>query len=95
MDAWRNQRNQERLAKLPPDKREVAQNDMNQRRAMMEEMRKLTPEQRQAKFQEMMNDPAMQEKMEENQAKRDSKNTPEQRLKRFKRYVERKRELNK
>lgn len=95
MDAWREQRTQERLAKLPPDKRVEAQAEIDQRKSMFEEMRKLTPEQRQAKFQEMMNDPAMQEKMEENQAKRDSKNTPEQRLKRFKRYVDRKRELRK
>lgn len=94
-DAWREQRTQERLAKLPADKRIEAQAEIDQRKTMAAEMRKLTPEQRAAKFQEMMNDPAMQEKMEENQAKRDSKNTPEQRLKRFKRYVDRKKELRK
>jgi|GEM_PF-1471108 len=93
VNAWRDQRTQERLAKLPADKRVEAQAEIDQRKSFMEDMRNMTPEQRAAKFQEMMNDPAAQEKMEEQMAKRDSRSTPEQRLKRFKRYVERKREL--
>ena len=64
--------------------------EYEQRKAEMEEMRKATPEERAAKMEARMSDPATQNRMEAGMARRDAMKTPEQRVDRYKNYMERK-----
>lgn len=78
------------IAKLPADQRPKAEAEMEERRAFFDSLKDLTPEQRRAKFEEMMSDPSRQEKMEARMAAEDARRSPQQRLERSKKYVERK-----
>lgn len=78
------------IARLPPEQRPKAEAEMAERRAFFESLKDLTPEQRRAKFEEMMSDPSRQEKMEARMAAEDARRSPQQRIERSKRYVERK-----
>jgi hypothetical protein len=55
-------------------------------------MRDLTPEQRRAQREEMFSRPEAQERMEKGETSRDARSSPEQRMKRAQRYVQRKQE---
>ena len=78
------------IEKLPPEKRTAAQKEFDERRAMFESLRDLPPEQRRAKMEEVMQNPAAQERAENMQSARDARRTPQQRVDRAQRYMERK-----
>ena len=78
------------IAKLPPEKQAAAQTELDERQAMFAGVRDLPPEERRAKMEEVFSHPAMQERMEKRDNARDSRSSPEQRMKRAQRYVERK-----
>ena len=64
--------------------------EYEQRKAEMEEMRKATPEERAAKMEARMSNPETQNRMEAGMAKRDAMKTPEQRVDRYRGYMDRK-----
>jgi hypothetical protein len=78
------------LAQLPPALRARAEAEIAERRAMFESMQNLTPEERRAKMEEMASDAARQEKMEARAAAQEARRSPEQRIERSHKYVERK-----
>jgi hypothetical protein len=78
------------INKLPPAARAEAQKEHNERKAFFEEMRNLPPEQRMAKIQDMMNNPAMEERMEKGMSARDARSSPQQKLDRARKYLDRK-----
>ena len=81
------------IEKLPADKRAEAKAEFEERKQIFASMQDLTPEQRREKMREMFERPDVQEKMEERESKRDARRTPEQRLQRYKNYVERKQQI--
>lgn len=78
-----------RLAALPPAERQAARQGWERSRDLFLQMRDLPPEQRREKIQELFNDPAIQERMEERQATRDERRSPEKRRERYRDYIER------
>jgi hypothetical protein len=98
-DAERERRRQDMAAraqaeidKLPPDQRAAAQAQLDERRKFFESMRDLTPEQRQAKREEFMSNDANQNRMEQRMSDRLARMTPDQRVQRAQKYIERKQE---
>ena len=85
-------RMQAEIDKLPPEKKAAAQAEFEERRAQFAAMRDLTPEQRRAQREEMFSRPEAQERMEKGETSRDARSSPEQRMKRAQRYVQRKQE---
>ncbi len=81
------------IAQLPAAQRPKAEAELAERKAFFESMKDLTPEQRRAKFEEMMSDPARQEKMEARMAAQDARRSPEQRMERSHKYVDRKAQI--
>jgi len=79
-----------RIAKLPEKEQGPARERMNQMRSLFAGFENLTKEQRREKMRELFDDPAIQIKMEERRAKSDSRKTPEQRIERYKSYVQKK-----
>jgi len=88
--AWIASRAEAAIEQLPPAQRTAAKAEMESMQSMMKEIRELPEDQRRAKMAEIMRSPAMQERMEAMASARDARRTPEQRAKRYKRYVERK-----
>lgn len=84
------ERMQSEINRLPSDQRAAAQAQFNKDRDFWKSLRDLPPEQRREKVQEYMNDPANQQRMEDRQARGDARRTPQQRLQRYQRYVQRK-----
>jgi hypothetical protein len=78
------------LKKLPPAERAAIQQEQEERKKFFEGMRDLPPEQREAKMQEFMSDPRNQERMENAQNARDARRSPQQRVDRAKKYLDRK-----
>jgi hypothetical protein len=81
------------IEQLPPEERPAAQARMEQMRTFWEEVRDLPPEQRRERMRERLNDPEIQAQFEERRSMRDARRTPQQRLQRYKRYIERKRQM--
>ncbi len=90
---WTAERMQAQIAALPPEEKIAAQKDMDTMKAFRESLRNLTDEERRAKWEELMKSPEVQERMEERQAARDAKNSPEQRDNRARNYLERKQSI--
>ncbi|MFZ4775524.1 MAG: hypothetical protein ACOYM3_09190 [Terrimicrobiaceae bacterium] len=90
---WMAQRAQAAIAQLPAEERPAAQADFDAMRKFWEEVRALPEDQRRPKMEEFFNRPEVQQKMEERQAASDARRTPEQREKRMKNYVERKKQM--
>jgi hypothetical protein len=86
------QRAQQQIKRLPPKERAEAEAQLQQMQSFWEEVRNLPPEQRREKMRERMSDPKIQAQWEERDALRDTRRTPQQRLQRYQRYVERKRQ---
>jgi hypothetical protein len=84
------QRAQAEIDKLPADKRAAAQQQLDERRKWFESMRDLTPEQRQAKREEFMSNDANQNRMDQRMNDRMARMTPDQRVQRAGRYIQRK-----
>ena len=81
------------LAQLPADRRATAEAELAERKALFASLKDLTPEERRAKMEEVMSDPSRQEKMDAVMAAQDARRTPEQRLERSHKYVDRKDQL--
>lgn len=90
---WLAQRAEAAIAQLPPDERQAAKSEFDSMRKFWEEVRALPEDQRRAKMEEFFNRPEVQEKMEERMAARDARRSPEQREKRMKSYIERKKQI--
>jgi hypothetical protein len=84
------ERTQAEIKKLPAGQREAALKEHEERKAFFEEMRNLTPEQRESRMQEFMSQPQNQDRMENAQAASESRRSPQQRVQRAKKYLERK-----
>lgn len=83
------ERIQNEINKLPPDQRTAAQQEHDQQKQMFETVRSLPPEERAAKIQELMSDPNMQQRIEDANASRDARRSPQQRMQRGNQYVQR------
>jgi len=90
---WMAQRAEAAIAQLPPDERKTAQADFDATRKFFEEVRALPDDQRRAKMDEYMNRPDVQDKMAARQDARDTRQSPLQREKRMKTYLERKKQM--
>jgi len=84
------ERAQAEIDKLPPEKREAAQQRFEERRKFFEGLRDLPEAQRRAKIEEFMTSEQNQERMEARESERMARMTPDQRVDRSRRYVERK-----
>lgn len=89
---WTEARVQATIAQLPPEERPAAQADVDTMRAIWKEVSALPEDQRREKMAEIFSRPEVQERMEERQAARDAKRTPEQRERRMKDYIARKKQ---
>jgi len=89
---WMDARVQATIAQLPPGERPTAQADVDAMRAIWKEVSALPEDQRREKMAEIFSRPEVQERMEERQAARDAKRTPEQREQRMKDYIARKKQ---
>ena len=78
------------IARLPVEQRAKAEEEMAERKRIFEGFKDLTPEQRRAKMDERISDPGQMEKMEARMAGEDARRSPEQRIGRAHKYVERK-----
>lgn len=83
------------IALLPPSEQEKAREDFRQMRDFWRQMRDLPEDQRRAKAQEFFNRPDVAERMDERRMAREAKMTPEQRIARAQRYLERKAAMKK
>lgn len=90
---WIRERVEAQIATLPPEEREQARKDVAEFRAFRESLQNLSEEERRAKWEEFMKSEAVQDRMEERQAARDAKNSPEQRENRARHYLERKQSI--
>ncbi len=84
------QRMQAEIDKLPAASRGPAQARFNKEREFWKSLRDLPPDQRMQKIQDHMNDPEVQQRMDDRQANRDSRQTPNQRQARYQNYVQHK-----
>lgn len=84
------ERMQAEIDKLPADKRAAAQARFEERRKFFEGLRDLPEAERRAKIEEMMSSPENQERMEARESERNARMTPDQRVDRSRKYVERK-----
>jgi hypothetical protein len=96
-DAERDRRRQEfqeriqaEMDKLPADKRAAAQERFEERRKFFEGMRDLPEAERRAKMEEFFSSEQNQERMEARESERMARMTPDQRVDRARKYVERK-----
>jgi hypothetical protein len=84
------ERAQAEIDKLPPEQRQAAQQRFEERRKFFEGMRDLPEAQRRAKMEEFFSGEQNQERMEARESERMARMTPDQRVDRSRRYVERK-----
>jgi len=95
-DAQRTEaRVEAQIALLPPSEQEKAREDFKMMREFWQEVRDLSEEQRRAKAQEFFNRPEVAERMDERRTAREAKMTPQQRIERAQRYLERKAQMKK
>lgn len=78
------------IEKLPPDKRAAARERFDERRKFFEGLRDLPEAERRAKIEEFMSSDQNQERMEARESERMARMTPNQRVDRSRKYVERK-----
>jgi hypothetical protein len=90
---WLAQRTEAAIAQLPAEERLAAKADFDAMRKFWDEVRALPDDQRRAKMEEFFNRPDVQDKMEQRQTARDSRQSPQQRQKWMKGYIERKRQM--
>lgn len=77
------------IKKLPADEQTAALQEHEARRSFFEGLRDLSPEDRDARIQAYMEVPENQERMENANAARDARRTPQQRMQRGKQYLQR------
>jgi hypothetical protein len=76
------------IAKLPEDQRKIAQAERDQRKKMFDDMKDLTDEERRQRMQDMMNTPDAQAKMDDQMNKQANRMSPEQRVQRAQKYLQ-------
>jgi hypothetical protein len=81
------------IKRLPEEEQAAAKAEFDRQQAFFKAIRDLPPEQRRAKMEERMNDPQVQQQMENRQSQRDARTTPQQKLQRAQRYVDRKQSI--
>jgi hypothetical protein len=86
------QRRLNEIAKLPASQQSAAKAEQEEMDKVFAEVRDLPREDRRAKMQEIMSRPELMDRMEDRRLARDELRTPEQRIKRYKKYVSRKQE---
>jgi hypothetical protein len=79
------------IAKLPPAERDAAQRELDDISTFMQSLRDLSPEERRAKREEYFQNGDRAERMEDRRMQREERQTPDQRRKRYQKYVDRKR----
>ncbi len=89
------QRRMNEIAKLPASQQASAKAEMEEMEKVFADVRGLPQEERRAKMQEIFNRPEMMDRMDDRRLARDELRTPEQRQKRYQKYVDRKREAQK
>jgi len=75
------------LEKMSADRRAALQKELDARKAFFESLRDLTDDQRKAMIQQYMNNPDNQNRMDNAQANRDARSTPDQRAARADGYL--------
>ena len=83
------------IAKLPASQQSAARAEFEEMDKVFAEVRDLPREERRAKMEEIFSRPEMQDRMDDRRLSRDELRTPEQRMKRYRKYVERKQEAQK
>lgn len=91
MGAMMRERRIAEIAKLPPGQRESAQKEFDEISSLMESARNLPPEERRAKMEEFFQNSDRAQRMEDRRMQHEERQTPEQRHKRYQKYVDRKR----
>ena len=89
------QRRLNEIAKLPASQQGPAKAEFEEMEKVFAEVRDLPREERRAKMEEIFNRPEMMDRMDDRRTARDEQRTPEQRQKRYQKYVDRKREAQK
>jgi hypothetical protein len=89
------QRRLNEIAKLPASQQPAARAEFEEMDKVFAEVRDLPREERRAKMEEIFSRPEMQDRMDDRRLSRDELRTPEQRMKRYRKYVERKQEAQK
>ena len=84
------QRQLAEIAKLPASEQAAAKAEFDGREQFFTAMRDLSSDERRAKMEEFFNKPENQDKMADRKMRGDERKTPEQRLQRYQRYVEKK-----
>lgn len=90
---WVAQRAEAAISMLPPEARPAAKAEFHSMKTFWDEVRALPEDQRPAKMEEFFNRPEVQDRMAERNAARDARRTPEQRERRMKTYIERKKQM--
>lgn len=85
-------RAEQRIAQLPKEEQMAAREEIESARRVISEIAALPAEERMAKMMERIRDPDFQRRIEERMTARDFRSTPQQRLERYSRYIERKME---
>jgi hypothetical protein len=81
------ERMQAELAKMSAERRAAMQREIDARKAFFDSLRDLTKEQRDARIADMMQQPDVQARMDNAQANRDSRSSPDQRMSRADSYL--------
>jgi len=81
------ERLQAELDKMSAERRAAAEKELNARKAFFDSLRDLTDDQRNAKIQQFMNQPENQNRMDNAQANRDARSSPDQRAGRADGYL--------
>jgi hypothetical protein len=83
-------RQEAELAKLPPTERAARQAEMEEFDKVRKSLADLPEAERRAKMQELFARPDMEQRMEDRRMARDERKTPDQRVQRYNKYVQRK-----
>ena len=81
------------IAKLPSGEEAAARAEFDERDKLFTAMRELPEGERRGKMEEFFNKPEIQDKMEERRTGSEERKTPEQRLQRYEKYVQKKQQI--
>lgn len=82
------QRVRAEIAKLPAARQAAATKEVEERKALFASLEGLPPEERRSRLVDYFSRPDVQERLEERETQRDSRRTPEQRVERYKKYLD-------
>ena len=81
------------IQKLPAGEQAVAKAEFDEREKFFTELRTLPEEERRPKMEEYFNKPENQEKMADRRTRGEERKTPEQRLQKYQKYVQKKQQV--